>query len=113
MLIPAPHPRARPSRADRERLLWSQNTLEYTLGYRLGAPRLYPRVYSGGSQSIPHMLRLYPIRFRVGYSLGNRGILWGILYMITINYKFNIEVISHVLTLWRLEYVMFHRVLTL
>ena len=40
------------------------------------------------------MLRLYPIRFRVGYSLVDRGILWEILYMIKISYKFIIENLS-------------------
>ena len=45
--------------------------LEYTMGYSLGAPGLYPRVYSGSHQSILHMLRLYPISFRVGYCLGD------------------------------------------
>ena len=45
--------------------------LENTLRYSLRAPRLYPRVYSGSSQSIPlHKPRLYPIRCRVGYTLG-------------------------------------------
>ena len=68
--------------------------LKYTLGYSLGAPRLYLRVYSGSSQSIPHKPRLYPIRYRVGYSLGYRSILWEILYMITINYKFKLIINS-------------------
>ena len=68
--------------------------LEYTLGYNLEAPRLYHRVYSGSSESIPHMPRLYPIRFEVGYSLRDRGVLWKIPYMITINIKFNIDKLS-------------------
>ena len=67
---------------------------EYILGYSLGTPRLYPRVYSWNSESIPHMPRLYPRKFRVGYSLGDRGIFWDIFYMITINFKFNIEKFS-------------------
>ena len=70
--------------------------LEYTLGYSLGVPRLYPGVYSGSSQSIPHKPRLYPMRFRVGYSLGDRGILWEIIYDYNQlpDYKFIIEKIS-------------------
>ena len=68
--------------------------LEYTLGYSMGAPRLYPGAYSRSFQSIPHIPRLYPIRFRVGYSLGDRGIFWEILYMITINYKLTIQKFS-------------------
>ena len=40
------------------------------------------------------MPRLYSIRFRVGYSLGDRGIFWDILYMITIYYKCYIEKFS-------------------
>ena len=40
------------------------------------------------------MPRLYPIRFRVGYSLVDGGIFLDILYMITMNYKFYIEKFS-------------------
>ena len=48
---------------------------DYTPGYILGAPRVYP--------TSPDYT---PIRCQVGYSLGDRDILWE--YMITINYKF-------------------------
>ena len=77
--------------------------LEYTLWCSLGAPRLYPRVYSGSSQSILHKPRLYPIKFRVGYSLGDRGILCEIVYMVTINYQ---KLKIYILNLWGLEYHM-------
>ena len=50
----------------------------YCLDYRSGD---YPRLYSRSSQSILHMPRLYPIKFKVGYGLGERGILWEISYI--------------------------------
>ena len=65
--------------------------LEYTLGYSLGAPRLYPRV----GLFILGAPRGYPTCPDYSPSDSRWGIFWEIFYIITINDKFKIEKFSH------------------